>query len=49
MPESYFIEVLSDVLIEALTIGIIVEVLTDVNVNVSAAVMTGLKYPMSIP
>ena len=37
VPVSYFVEVLSDVAVEALAGGMGVEVLADVNVNASAA------------
>ena len=51
VPVAYFLvlEVLSDLVVEALAVGIGVEVLDDVNVNVSAAVMTALEFPMPIP
>ena len=41
---------LCEVVVEALlAVGIGVDVLADVNVNVSAAVMTALEFPVSIP
>ena len=40
---SYFVEVLSDVMVEAFTSGI------DMNANVSASVMTALDFSMSEP
>ena len=43
---SYFVEVLCDAVAEALYVGIGVEVLADVNLNVSAAVMTALEFPL---
>ena len=47
-PMLSFVEVFSDVLVEAIAVGITVEVLADVNVNVLAAVMTALEFFMSI-
>ena len=61
VPVSYFVEVLSNVLVEALLavgigveglpdeIAVGVEVLADVNVNLLAAVINALDVPMSIP
>ena len=50
VPVSNFVKVLSDVVVEALAVGIAVEVvLADVNVNISAVVMmTALEFPMSM-
>ena len=45
---SCFVEVLSDVVVEALAFGIGVEVLADVRVNVSPAVMTALEFLVPI-
>ena len=45
---SYFIVVLSDVVVKSWTVDISVEVLADVNVNVSKAVMTALEFPMAV-
>ena len=44
MPLSYIVEVLSNVVFKALPVGIGVEVLTDVFINVSAAVKTASKF-----
>jgi hypothetical protein len=49
VPVSYFAEVLSDVVLEALAVSIGFEVLDDVNVNVSVAVMTAFEFCMPIP
>ena len=49
VPVSYFVGVLPDVMVEALAIGINVEVLFDVKVNVLAAMMPTLELPMPIP
>ena len=49
VPLSYLVEVLSDVVVETLAIDIGVEVLADMNVTVSAAVMTALELPMPVP
>ena len=46
---SYVVEVLSHVLIEAISVGIAVKFLVDVNANVSAAVITALKLVILIP
>ena len=46
-PVSYFVKALSDVVIEAWAVGIGDEMLADVNVLVSAAVMTVLEFSMS--
>ena len=48
MPASYFGKVFPDVLAEALADNIGVEALVDVNVNISAAVMTALEFPAPI-
>ena len=48
MPLTYFVEVLSDVVV-AVAVGISVELLSVVNINVSTAVMTALELPMSLP
>ena len=40
---------LSDVVVEALTVGISGEVMADINVNISAAVMNALEFSMLIP
>ena len=48
VPLSYLVEVLSDVVVETLAIDIGVEVLADMNVTISAAVMTALELPMPI-
>ena len=44
----YFAEVLSDVVVGALSVGIGVEVLVDVDMNVSSAVMDAFDFPMPI-
>ena len=49
VPVSYFVEMLSDVAVEALAISVSVEVLVGVNVNVSPAVMTAVEFAMSTP
>ena len=49
VPVSYLLEVLSDMMVGALAVGIGAEVLGDLDVNVSAAVMTALEFSMSIP
>ena len=46
VPVSYVLEVLSDVMVKALAVGINVEVMAGVGVDVSAAVMT-LTMPIS--
>ena len=46
---KFVVPISSFVLAEALSVGIGVEVLTAMNVNVSAAVMTALEFPMPIP
>ena len=47
---SYAVEVLSDVVTESSAANIgVVEVLANMNVNLSAAVMTTLEFPMPIP
>ena len=46
---SYFVEVLSGVVVEALAVDVGVKVLARANINVSAAVMIALEFPMSIP
>ena len=48
VPKSYFVEVLSGLVVEAVVFSIGFEVVGDVNMNVSAAVMTPLEFPMSI-
>ena len=48
VPLSYVAEELSDMAVEVLVFSIGVEALADVNVNVSAVVMTALKVPMPI-
>ena len=49
VPVSYFVEVLQGVAVEALPVGIGGEVLASVKLNVSAAVITIMEFPMSIP
>ena len=46
---SYFVELVFDVTFGALTIGIGVEVLTDADVKVSAAVISTLDFSMLMP
>ena len=46
---SYLAEVLPGVVVEVLTVDLGVEVLSDVNVNVSAAVMLPFEFDMPIP
>ena len=46
---SYFVEMLSDGAVEALAADIAAEVLADVDVIVSAAVMIALEISMLIP
>ena len=45
---SYFTEVLPDLVVETLPVGIGGEVLAGVNLNGSAAVMTTMDFPMPI-
>ena len=49
VPLCFFVEVLSDVVSEALVVAIDVDVLPGVVVNVSAAAITALKVFMSMP
>ena len=46
---SYFVEALSDMVVGALDVGMGIEVLVGVDMNVMAAVMTVFEYSMSIP
>ena len=48
MPVSHLVEVLSEVVVEALAVKIGVGVLVGVNANVSVAGMTAFELPMSI-
>ena len=48
MSVSYVVEALSGVVVAALAVDIALEVLADVNVNVSAAVMTALELTILI-
>ena len=43
---SYFVAVLCDVVIKALALGIDIEVLTERNINVFAAVKTAPEFPV---
>ena len=49
VPVSYFVSVLYDVVIEAFAVNIGFELLTDLNVKVSTAVMPALEFPIPIP
>ena len=49
LPLSCFVEMLSGVVVEPLAADIGVGVLTDANINVSAAVMNALEFVVSIP
>ena len=49
VPLVYFVELLSDVVVEALAGNIRAEVLTDVNLSVLAAMITAFEFPMPIP
>ena len=46
---SYFPKLLSGMVVEALVVGIGVEVLSGMNANVSAGVMTASEFSMPIP
>ena len=46
METSYFVEYLSDVIVEALIVDVGVEVLTDVTANALGAVITAWNVPM---
>ena len=49
METSYFVEYLSDVIVEALIVDVGVEVLTDVTANALGAVITAWNVPMPMP
>ena len=49
VPVPYFVEALSDTMVKLSAVGNDFEVLADVNVSVSAVVMTAFDFPMSIP
>ena len=48
VPILYFVKVISEMVFKALAVSMGVEVLTDVDVNVSVVTMTLLEFPMSI-
>ena len=48
MPVSCFVEVLSDVVVKALAVGIATDVLPDMNLNVLAVIMTALEFSTPI-
>ena len=48
VPPSYVLRMLSELVVEALPVGIGVGALVDANIIISAAVMTPLEFPMSI-
>ena len=49
VPGSCLVELMSDVIVKALVNGIGLEVLADVNVNVSTAMMTAFEFTISVP
>ena len=46
---TYFLELLFDLVVDALAVSIRVEGLDDVNINVSAPVITAFEFTMLIP
>ena len=49
VPVAYVVDVFSNVAVKALAVDIAVKVLSGVNINASAAVMTALEFPVPIP